>query len=875
MLFRWWRRRADADVDAELHAHLRAREEHLISQGWTQEAAHAEALRRFGDLPRGREAIREAGRSRLALGWTDAAHDIGADLRYAMRGLARRPGLALAMAATLALGLGVAASVFRVADAALLRAPAGVRAPRELQHVVSTIRFDAGPPMSATMFSYGDAEVLAAHGTMYVVRPGTDAGGRQVGVAWVDGQYIDALGLRLLAGRGFTREEGIAGADQPAAIVSARYWRDTLARAAPGGRAIVTIGGRPFPLVGVMPDDFSGLDLDPVDVWLPMGVGQFGRAELNGVPIPWYRTDMMRALRVVARVARGADTDATAARLSAALNAAHPDQTDVIRTVQLNPVVPVGGASIKAETRAILLELSLMALVLVGIAGANAANLMLARGLGRQQEIATRLAIGASRVRVARLLTIESLLLAGIGAGAAIVAGLWTSEALRRLLFPDSRWTTAAHSDHATAVTAALAIGAGLLAGLVPAIQTTSPNVIAALKQRANAGGRLGRRTRRALVIAQTALSFALIVASGLLVRSLVRLNDVPLGFDPAGLVTAHLENSRLSPRPASATAGALASRLAAGDAPGRGVAEIALASIVPFGATATMDTRVIGSDYEPPMMDAPRWAAVDHAYFRVMRTPILSGRAFGPEDSAASEGVAIINRAMRDRYFPTGIPANACIQVFAHPCLRIVGVAESVRDTPNGDAPPMRFYFPLAQHDAPASALLARTTPAGAADVAAAIRGLLPPGDRATVEVTAGRVALALRPWRAATWLFGALGLVALLLAGTGTYSVIRYMATERAPEMRLRLVLGAPAVSVMRLIVSDGLSLTAAGLVLGAVAAGIGGRSLSALLFGVTPFDPVTYLAAAGVITAAGLSAVALPALAAARTPLSAKDD
>lgn len=861
----------EAEIDEELRAHLEARVEHLVARGMTPDAARAEALRRFGDLERGRDAIRDAARSSFRIGWTDVTHDFAHDIRYVARGLLRSPTLTLGVTATLALGLGINTAVFRVADFALFRAPAGVARPGDLRWLESSISIGGGAPMKATVFSYPDAAAVVGAGAfapaaMYVLRAGHDADGRDLALCYVDDGYVPTLGLRLSAGRAFTPQETRPGSDRPAAIVSDRYWRDRFGAVPLSGDASVTLAGRRYPIVGVMPKAFTGVDLDPIDVWLPLGVGDFGSGTVNGVPITWYQTDMLRAIHVIGRLpASGAET-ATADQLSAAFAALRPGDTDVVRRAVLHPIVPVGGASLSTETRTLLAELSVVAVVILAIACANAVNLLLARGLRRRQEIAIRLAIGASRVRVSRLLMIESLMLATLGGTAALIAGLWTSEALRRLLFPDAKWTASPADDRTLIATGLLTLAIGVIAGLVPAAQTTAPDLVTGLKREQTRGGGRTAVTRAALVVAQTALSLTLLIASGLLVRSLVKLNQVPLGFDQAGLVTASFESGVADRRPGPGLqATDMAARLAATAADR--VQATAGASVVPFGSTSVMTMKVIGSSYTPPDRELPRWAAVDGGYFRLMRTRAVWGRVINGDDTAGSEPVAVINETMAKQYFDGPVPPNACIQTSGLPCLRIVGVVEDVRDTPSGGAPPMRYYLPLAQEGNGAKGLLVRTSADQAHGVAAEMRAMVPAGQRVTIEVVSDRVARALRPWRTATWLFGMLGVLALALACLGVYSVMNYVASERTQEMGMRLVLGATGLDVVRLIVGNGVKLAFIGAFAGILVSAIASHYLSALLFGVSPFDPATYIGAAASLIVASAAAVLSPALRASR--------
>jgi predicted permease len=463
-------------------------------------------------------------------------------------------------------------------------------------------------------------------------------------------------------------------------------------------------------------------------------------------------------------------------------------------------------------------------------------------------------------------------MLAVFGGAMAAATGLWASEALRRLLFPEAKWTASAVDPRTLAFVSVLAIVAGLASGLLPALQAAAPNLVDGLKRGFGRNAGTTRQARRALVVIQTALSLTLLVASGLLVRSMVRLNDVPLGFDPRGLVAVTTGRIMFGPpNPNDLQAEELAARVAAS---GAGAQATAITTAVPFMVTTVSDIKVIGSTFEAEPPDQPRNAAVSRNYFDVMRTRVLSGRSFADADNAGSEAVAIVSERMAQTYFGGPVPAGACLLQSGHPCARIVGVVEDVRDSPSGGEPPMRYYLPLAQSTMPAAGVIIRTDPANARSVASLVRSMLPTTQRsAQIELLHDRVSRSLQPWVRATVLFTAFGVLALVIACAGMYSVMSYMASERAQEIGIRVVLGASPSDVWALVLREGVRLALAGSVFGAVAAGIAGRYMGALLFNVSLVDPLIYAAATLGLLAASLLAIAGPARRASRIdPLAA---
>ena len=867
----WILRTDDAlrrQIDEELEAHLEARVEHLVARGLPPDAARAEAIRRFGNLDEARASLHaQAIARRRRLDLIERAGDVVRDLRYVARTLIRSPAFTAGVVATLALGLGINSAVFRVADQALFRPPAGVRDPRAVRRVESFVSFGGLAPARATLFSYPDARLVQESGSFEACavqstpRLARTADGFDVATSWVDERFFPLLGVETHAGRTFDETEGRPGSGVRVAVVSFDYWTHHLGATPLDSRPAVMIGGMSYRTVGVLPRGFSGLDLDPVDVWLPLGVADLGRGTINGVVIPWYRSEMLRALRIIGRPRPGTGDSALTDRLTAVLARVDGDNGRPSRTAALRPIVPVGdGARIEESTR-LLGGLSAVAALVLLIACANAVNLLLTRALRRAQEIALRMAVGASRVRLFRLLLVESVLLALLGCTAGALFGRWTGDALRRLLFPDGRWGSTLFDGRTILFTGVLALFAGLAAGVAPALQSISPDLLTALKSGHGRGGARLRVTRGVLVVAQTALSLVLLIAAGLLVLSLARLNAEGLGFDPLGLVTASVE-------PFTAEREISSDELLSLLPPGDAIHGVALSSVAPFGATAMRNMSVPGSSFVPESArDQPFVMAVSANYFSVLGTRLLQGRGFAPGDLQGGERVAVVNESMARRYWGPAMPPGACILLAPAPCARVVGVVQDVRDAPAGAPAPLRFYLPVAQEARPPHALIVRTTAQHAPLVAARLRAAVPPGYRGTVEITADRVSRATRPWRTATLLFLALGAVALALASVGVYSVMHHLVSERRHELGIRLVLGATRLDVLRLVLGNGFRLTMIGGALGLAGAAATGRVLRTLLFGVSPCNPAVYGVAFVCLAAAALTAMLPPALRASR--------
>src|SRR6187397_794180 len=344
------------EIDEEIAAHLQARVDHLIARGMAPDAARAEALRRFGDLDAGRarllaQAAADGRRRRLR----DRAEALWQDGRYVARSLARQPVFALGVIATLTLGLGINAAVFRVADRVLLRPPDGVRDPDGLRYVEASVggaTVDPGFTRSA-QFGYlesrrtADAGAFAAVSINSPPRILTGQAGRDLAVAHVDAAFFPLLGVAPAAGRFFDDAEGEPGAGIRVAVISHAYWQHELAAAPIASAPEITVGTRTFQVIGVASRAFTGIDLDPVDVWLPLGVAEFGRGFVNGVVIPWYRTDMSQTVRITGRLAPDdANGAVAAAKVAAAMSSPDGPRQRQARVTTLRTLVPVGGAAV-------------------------------------------------------------------------------------------------------------------------------------------------------------------------------------------------------------------------------------------------------------------------------------------------------------------------------------------------------------------------------------------------------------------------------------------------------------------------------------------------------------------------------------------------
>jgi predicted permease len=860
--------RSRNSLRSEIAAHVDARVAYLVERGMSAEDARRDAVDRFGGDIGGAVAQLETSvvsrDRRMARG--DRFDGWRQDARFVVRSLRRAPAFTAGVVATLALGLGSNSAVFRVADRVLTRAPAGVRDAGALRRVSILRSNGSSAPIESQNMSFPTARAVAdskAFGSVALYAPMAGvqtADGHDIAITYVDSGYFNALGVRPAVGRFFDATEAEPGTNYALAVASYDYWVRELGAASLAATAPIRIRDKSYRVIGVAPRGFSGVELDPIDLWLPLGIATFGRGIVNGTEIPWYRMDMTRSMRAVARLTRGVSDQRAAAQAGAALPAPNGPFAARLSGIRLATLHEVRDASGGDGSASLLARLILVAAVVLLIASANAANLLLARGLRRRREVAVRLALGASQGQIIRLLVLESVALALLGGVAAGIVGFWIGEALRRLVFPDARWTSTALDMRTLAFTATMSIVAGLLVGVAPALHMANPDLVTGLKDNRYQSGNRSHRTRAALIVIQTAFSLSLLIASGLVVRSLHRLNDVDLGFDASGLVTVELAG------PVAFDPNASGSRIEAVDlaqrvSHERTISAIALSSNAPFGSFASMSVSVPGRpDPEIPPAEGPWYNTVSPEFFATMGIGLVRGRLFASGDIRGAQPVAIVNERMARSYWRDGDPLTGCILARGM-CARVIGVVRDVRDFHSVGAPPPRYYYALAQQADTMKAVVIRTIAANAAHVTQIVRPLIPSTQRATVRVIQDRVESAMRPWRVATLLFASLGGIALALSCVGLYSVMSYITSERVAELGIRRVLGASSENLVWLVLSGGLRLVGAGIALGLAATALGARLLAALLFGVSPFDPLVYAGGAIALVIVAALAMLLP--------------
>ncbi|MDQ3949499.1 MAG: ABC transporter permease [Gemmatimonadota bacterium] len=864
---RFWGPNVAADVDDELRFHVDALTTELIATGMTPAAAHAEALRRFGDVARYRATLEEAGHyQERAARFSTFLQTVRQDVAYALRTLRRAPVFTAVTVVSLSLGIGANAAIFSLADAILLRPLPGIREPERLATLAP------GPQTYPNYRDYRDLstawEGLAAFRERRVsLGLGTTA--RLARVAIVSGNYFSVLGTPAFRGRTILPDDDAPGAGRRVAVVSYGLWqRDFAADPAVLGRK-VELNGAAFTVVGVAPPGFRGpLVVGDPSVWIPINswpsvaTGEFLQLDIESRTWGWLvvigrlrpRVDIAGAER---------ELDVIAERL----RQLHRPTSRGPADLELRPAVQtVMGADAHRPTVRFMAVLAAVAGIALLVACANVANLQLARGAERAREIGVRLALGAGRGRLVRQLVTENLVLAALGGVVAVGVSRFMLRSASVVSLPGGVSVADLASDlstRAVAFTFAVACTVGIAFGLLPALRASNPELVGALKDARSTSPRSGLRLRGALVASQIALCLVLLAGAGLFLRSLQQALRVDLGFRPSGVAVAefHLGLQRYDSVRAQAFYDRLAERMRALP----GVAAVGWGTSLPFGGDNVITVRPVGATFADGDVPAVAVTYVGGDFFRAVGIPIVRGRALDERDRAGAPGAAVISEAMAARLWPGQDPIGRQF----NGNITVVGVARDIRFAELTGRPEPYLYGPLPQIIStlglePVS--LAVRASGDLDRVHAAIRREVRVLDT-RVPIIEQRslddlVAAVLLPQRIGATLLSLFGALTLVLAAVGVYGVLASVVGRRTREIGIRVALGARPAQVVAMVLRQSFAVVAGGVVAGLVLALAAAKGIASLLFGVGPTDPLTFAATAAALVAVGLAASYVPA-------------
>jgi putative ABC transport system permease protein len=802
------------------------------------------------------------------------------DLRYAIRALRKSPAFTIVALATLALGIGANTAIFSVVNAVLLR-PLPFPDSGRLVAVYQTL---PGKGVTTAGVSYLNFADLAGRAGSFdqlgAIRMHdftlSGAGEPALVVAGtVTGGVFPLLRTRPLLGRGLAASDDAPDA-APVAVLSERLWRERFGADPAAVGKTVRLDERVFTVVGVMPSAFrSPPDRPPAELWTAL------------VQDPVF-TDLRQKrgghyLTVVGRLKSGvalAGAEAELATVAAGLAKQYPRENEGwgVR------IVPLAESLVAGVRTALWVLLGAVSLVFL-IACVNVANLMLVRSSARSRELAVRTALGAGRGRLARQLVTEALVLGLAGGALGVALAVAGMRALRAWLPADLPRVSEVGIDARVLVFSFFAsLVATLVFGAGPSLAGGRANLSAALREGSAGAGESGnrRRLRRLLIVGETAFSFVLLVGAALLIRSFVRLQEVPLGFRPAGVLTAGMSLPRTQytePDQWRTFYGSLVDRLRSEP----GVESAAAALPLPLaggGLNFAFSIEGRSDDGGSANDRTANYTAATPDYFRVLGVPLVAGRAFDDRDAAAAPRVCVVSSAFARRYFPGEDPlGRRLVFGFKEPVAReIVGVVGDVKR--DGLALPSQpeMYVPFVQDPWWAAYAIVRTAGGGdperlASAMRADVKALDPTLPIESVAPMRQFVDDSVAQPRFRTTLLGLFGAAALLLAVLGIYGVISYSVGRRTREVGIRLALGAAPADVRRMVLGEGLALVGVGLGLGLAGALLATRYLSSLLFEVSRLDAGSWIAVAALLLLAGLAASWLPARRATRVdPVSA---
>ena len=807
------------------------------------------------------------------------------DVRLAIRGLLRSRLISVVAILTLSIAIGATTAVFSLVNSLLLR-PLPVVQPDRLVWISSEYAvahgFTAGAGWNAAMWDELQPR-LGQFGGALAWRADRATLGRsgeieRADALYVSGGFFATLGVSALDGRVLRDADDRrgGGADGLVAVISHRLWKRRFAGAPAVVGTPIEVEGVPVTIVGVTPAAFLGLESGRgFDIALPLGAEPVLRGKgatlfqpRNFSLLVMLRLNAGQTIESATRTLRGLQREVVPA--DAPVFVQEPFVLVPAARGAANP-----GAAQRIYERPLTIMLAGVGLVLL-IACVNIANLLLARAAARRHDLGMRVALGASRWRLARLVLVESALLATAGAVCGLLLAVWSARALVALtpvsLDASMDWRVAAF-------TAAVAIATALLVGLAPALRAAQvPAAIAVRTGGRNLAGHGPGRLANGLAVAQIALALVLMIAAGLLVRTFTALGRLPLGFDAGRVLVASVDTVRAETDPVRRLG--LAQRLADAVSATPGVERAAGSFWTPLSG----EGMVIGMGSERDKDNVNVLANfVTPGWFGVYGMAIRQGRDVSPADTVAAPPVVVVNEAFVRRFVPNG-NAIGSIALKNQTIVGVVGdaVSRSAQRIPGvtslalREPVPPTIYVPLAQaplwNRPPSTTVQISIRPRAGAAAAVA------PSTAAALAAVDSNVAFTFRPLvedvrsslsqeRTVAWLAAAFGTLSLLLAAVGLYGLISYRMGLRRTEIGVRMAVGASRASVIRLVLGYALWLIGLGSAAGLVAAGLLTRALSSLLFGVTPFDPVTFLGVALLLGLIGTLAALVPAWRASR--------
>jgi predicted permease len=797
------------------------------------------------------------------------------DLRYGIKSLLKHPGFTAVAVLSIALGIGVNTTIFSFINTALFR-PLPFSDSQQLVRI-----WDGNASSYPDYVAYRDESKVFSGLTAYAQRPmnlTVNGESQRISGEIVTGNYFDVLKAKPALGRTFLEEEDRTTGTHPVVILSSGLWRHQFNSDTAIVGKVISLNSHSYTVIGIMPENFAGATIvDPPDLWVPMMMEPLVNAGSQSLTSPddgWLMMlGRMKSDTNLAGATAAVKTIAGRLHQVRRERNSEPEHLDE----RVVAVVPALGLMAPPEARTpvlvvVTILMTVVSLVLL-VACANVANMLLARAVTRRKEIAVRLALGAGRWRIVRQMLTESVLLSFVGGAVGLLFTLWSTSLLVRLtpqLVPELSLAPDVSPDaRVFAYTFLLSIGAGVIFGLVPALQSSKPDVVATLKDERLMFGS-GRRQftlRNLLVVSQIAVSLLLMVGAGLFIRNLRNTQHAEPGFalDNSLMMSFDLGLSNYKTAQGKIFEEQLLQRVRALPQ----VRSASLAQSVPLGGSGNMSPLYIEGEPEPEHFDdasllSHNTVAVD--YFKTIGIPFVRGRDFNDQDTPSSPGVIIVNETLARRMAPDGNAVGRRLRMDSHgDYLEVVGVVRDVKYMQLAEKPKFFGYRPLSQGYRSAMTLHVSTIgdPLTVIEpVRAEVKALAPDLPLTNVQTMQEHMRLPLAPAKLLALLSSAFGVLALLLAVIGLYGVMAYTVSNRTHEIGIRMALGAQTAGVRNLVIGQGMRLALAGIALGSIAAFALTRVIESVLYGVRATDPLTFISVACLMLGVALLACFIPA-------------
>jgi putative ABC transport system permease protein len=854
------RKRMLNELDEDIQEHIARETQDNLDRGMSPEEARYAAMRKFGNVMQ----VKEEARDVWNLLWLEQLLE---DMRFGLRLLRKNPGFTLVAILTLALGIGANAAVFSVVYAVLLRPlpykdPASLLVLHETTPKVGDVSVSFPNFIDWRAASRTFRQMAAVQAVDFnlagVTQPENISGDA------VSPNFLSMMGVRPFLGRDFDASEEKPGT-APVLLLSYSLWQSHLGGDPNAVGKTITLDGRSFTIVGVLPPNYRSLDT--TDVMLPIGV--WATDNSGAIKERGERGDMV----VIGRLAAGAGFGQARAEMegiAARLAIEYPGSNDQF-SVKLQPIRQAFVGDMKT---AILVLFGAVLFVLL-IACANVANLFLVRGASRTKEIALRIAFGASRGRIIRQMLTESLILACFGGVVGVGLALGGIRGMARLIPGDMLSGATVNLNGAVLLFVAGVVAlAAFIFGLAPALHSTKPDVQSELKEggRSSGGGVAQNRLRGALAVAEISLALVLLIGAGLMMKSLYRLLEVDPGFRPERVLTMgmDLRAQQYSEDPAVLNFWQqLIDRVSALP----GVQSAAVGTVIPLtDSHSRSDVTIEGMALPTPgNFPHPDVHIVSPGYITALGIPLLRGRTFTDQDNEKAPLAGMINAMVARRFFPNEDPIGKRF-MFGHPSAAnppkwytVVGVVSDTRLYGLANPARLEVYVPFRQNPRNSMALVVKSG-ADPASLTSAIRDAVQSIDKDqpvfAVSTMQELVSNSVATRRMTLVLLGLFSGLALVLGAIGIYGVISYSVAQRTHEIGIRMALGAPRADVFRLVVGEGLKLAGVGITIGIAAAFGLARLLSSLLYGISATDFETFLGVAVLLALVALVACYVPA-------------